>query len=62
MTLETNPNKPWIGERLAYIEGRLEGLAGTNRWPLPEELRQEIRDVAAFVTQERREWERIVPK
>jgi hypothetical protein len=57
-----NLEKFWIGERMAYIEGRLEGLAGTTRWVLPDQLRAEIREVAALVAQERKDWERIAPK
>jgi hypothetical protein len=57
-----NLEKLWIGDRMAYIQGRLEGLAGTTRWFLPEELREEIREVAKLVAQEREDWERIAPK
>lgn len=35
-----------LSEKLAYLGGRIEGLAGTTRFALTEELRRELREMA----------------
>lgn len=34
--------------QLSYLSGRLAGLAGTSRYPLPEMLRDELGNLAAL--------------
>lgn len=36
-------------ERVAYVAGRLDGLAGTTRYDVPEDLRHELKEIAAML-------------
>ena len=38
-------------QRLAVLAGRLDGLAGTARYNLPDELRVELKEIATAVAE-----------
>lgn len=41
---------PTATQRLTYLVGRLEGLSSTARFDLPDELRAELKEIAATLS------------
>ena len=38
-------------QQLWWMSGRLQGLAATSRYELPEQVREELRDLAKFASE-----------